>query len=426
MPESKRKDSEPVLHSSASSSKIDWWTMFTDPKFLASPYAELNRIREIAPIQKDPVSGVYFVLGHPEFRRMATAPEMGRDTRLWSNGWSSPENSRNDPLSYELFSTFQPQMTNANPPDHRRMRDVYEKAFRQTDLQVFRPMIEEECRALAEAVPGDTPLDFMEAVANPLARNVSRKAFQIPVELDEDLTRWVAALSLVGNIMMSADQKRDALTALTEFRCYLRERIATGIDDPGDGFVGLTMTALADGVMDEDEGLNNLVTLISGGIAIATLVGNGLLALLRHPDQFEKLRQHRELLRPAIEEMLRYEPGGSFILRVAIEDYRCGEVLIPAGSLAIGLVAATGRDPRTFEQPDRFEIARKANPHIVFGAGAHICIGKALVRMTAMALFETLMDRFERIDLAGDPVWWTHRSDQHGLHTLPVKLGNAR
>lgn len=425
MSEANLSDRQGKAPSSASSSSVDWWTMFSDPAFLACPYRELNRIRDTAPVHFDPVSGVYFVLGHPEFRQMATACEMGRDTRLWSKGWSSAENRRADPLSYELFSTFQPQMTNANPPDHRRMRNVYERAFRQTDLQTFVPMIEAECARLVGAMPEGTPFDFMERVANPLARVVSRRMFDIPEDLDEDLARWVAALSLVGNIMMSPDEKQDALTALTEFRNYLRQRIASGVDTPGEGFVGLTLSAHADGAMDEDECLNNLVTLISGGIAIATLVGNGLLALLHHPNEFARLRQDRSLLRPAIEEMLRYEPGGSFILRVAIEDVTCGGVPIPAGTLAIGLVAAIGRDPRIFEDPDRFDVSRTANPHMVFGAGPHICIGKALVRMTATALFETLMNRFEHIELAGDPFWWTHRSDQHGLNALPVRTGNA-
>jgi len=411
---------------SSPASPVDWWALFADPDFLSSPYEELKRIRELAPVHFDAVSGVYFILGHNEFRRMAMAPEMGRDTRLWTDGWNSPENRKKDPLSYELFSAFQPQMTNANPPDHRRMRDVYEKAFRQTDLEAYLPMIEAECERLLDGLPPNTPVDFMEAVANPLARSIARIAFQIPPEMEEQVAGWVAALSLIGNIMMTPQQKKDALTALHGFKAYLRDRITSGNDRPGEGFVGLALAAYADGTMDEDESLNNLVTLIAGGTAIATLLGNGMLTLLRHPAQFEKLRSNRSLLRPAIEEMLRFEPGGSFIIRVAIRDFRCGDVLIPTGSLAVGLVAATSRDPECFPDPDAFDIARQPNPHTVFGVGPHICIGKALVRMTAGAAFAALFDRFGRIELAGEPVWWTHRSDQHGLHSLPLRLGPLR
>ncbi len=105
---------------------IPWWSLLTDPAFLRDPHPELRRIRALGPVHLDPASGVYFVLGHEEFRLMARAPELGRDTRLWTHGWSRPESQQRDPLSYELFSEFQRQMVNANPPDHGRMRAVYE------------------------------------------------------------------------------------------------------------------------------------------------------------------------------------------------------------------------------------------------------------------------------------------------------------
>jgi cytochrome P450 len=130
-------------------------------------------------------------------------------------------------------------------------------------------------------------------------------------------------------------------------------------------------------------------------------------------------------MRTAIEEMLRYEPGSSLIPRAGIEDFQCGEVHIPAGSLAIGLVGAINRDPARFENPDVFDIARQPNHHSAFGGGPHICIGKALARMTAQVAFNALMDRFQRIELAGAPVWWTDRSDQRGLESLPLRLGRA-
>lgn len=410
--------------SAAHASAVDWWKMLTAPDFLVDPYADLKRIRELAPVHHDAVYDVYFVLGHSEFRRMATAPEMGRDTRLWTNGWNSEESKRRDPLSYELFSDFQPQMTNVDKLEHRRMRGVYEMAFRQNDLKIYIPMIKEVCRDLLDSVPVGTPIDFMDAFANPLARRVTQNVFQISPEVDEQIADWVDAISLLGNILMSPEQKRDAQSALRSFKAYLRERLISGMDEPGKGFVGLTLAALADGLMDEEECLNNLVTLISGGTATATLLGNGMLTLLKHPVSLERLRANRDLLRPAIEEMLRYEPGGSYIVRVANQDYQCGDVCIPAGALAIGLVAAISRDPEPFEAPDVFDIARQSNPHHVFGGGAHICLGKALVRMTAEVAFATLLDRFEQIELAGEPVWWTHRSDQHGLHSLPLQLGN--
>jgi cytochrome P450 len=399
--------------------------MLTDPAYLSDPYAQLKRIRELGPVHHDAPSDVYFVLGHNELRLMAAAPEMGRDTRLWANGWNTPQNRLRDPAAYQLFNEFQPQMTNANPPDHRRMRDVYEKAFRPGDMARYLPMIEVECRQLLDAVPVDAPVDFMAAFADLLPRRISRNLFDIPAAMDEPVRAWVTALNKIANIIMTPDQKRDAHAALREFKVYLRDHLAARSGAPGDGFIGLALAASADGAMDEEESLNNLVTLVSGGSATPTLLGNGMLTLLRHPEQFARLRANRALLPSAIEEMLRYEPGGSLLLRVAIRDFQCGDVLIPAGALAIGLVGAANRDPARFDDPDVFDIGRQPNSHAAFGGGPHICIGKALIRMTAQTAFTALMDRFPRIELAGEPVWWTDRSDQRGLTALPVQLGQA-
>jgi hypothetical protein len=402
---------------------INWWGMLTDPAYLADPHAELKRIRELGPVHYDAASDIYFVLGHSEFRLMAMAPEMGRDTRLWTNGWNRPEAKQRDKLSYDLFSEFQRQMVNANPPDHRRMRDVYEKAFGPSKMAQLVPMIEAECRQLLGALPVDASVDFMTAFANHLPLRVSRNLFEIPPDMDRQLAQWNTALIKIGDIMMGPDQKREALTALRDYKDYLRGHLASRREGPADGFIGLARAAMADGTMDEEETLNNLLGLVSGNETTVTLLGNGLLTLLRHPDQFSRLRSNPNLIRSAIEEMLRYEPSINFILRVAIKDFQCGTFRIPAGSLAIGLVGAINRDPARFDDADVFDIARQPNAQSIFGGGPHVCIGAALARLEAQVGFNALMQRYPRIELAGEPVWWVDRTNQRGLQALPVRLG---
>jgi len=402
---------------------IDWWTLLTDPEFLKNPYPELNRIRELAPIHYDASSGIYFILSYRPFSEMATTPQMGRDTTFWSNGWSSPENKLRDPLTYELFTEFQPQMINANAPDHRRMRGVFEKAFRPASIANYLPLIESECKRLLDAIPLNTPFDFMTAFANPLPHRISLKLFDIPEEMDEPIAQWIAALSWLGNIIVTPEQKQEAQKAQREFKDYVRGHLATCSKNPGEGFIGLALAAEAQGIMTDEETLNNVVMLISGSRTSLTILGNGLLTLLKHPDQFNKLRANRDLMRTAIEEMFRYEPGSSLIPRAGITDFQCGDTLIPAGALAICLVGAINRDPERFDHPDVFDVARQPKANSAFGGGAHICIGKALARMTAHVAFNAIMDRFDRIELAGEPVWWTDRSDQRGLASLPLMFG---
>lgn len=404
---------------------IEWWSLLTDPSFLRNPYPELNRIRDLSPIHFDAETGIYFVLGHREFGQMARSKEMGRDIRLWTNSWSSPENKQRDPAAYELFREFQPQMINVNPPDHRRMRGIYEKAFRPANMAQFLPMIERECRQLLDEIPADTPIDFMTSFANLLPHRVSRNLFEISPEMDDQLGKWIAALSWIGNIIMTPEQKQEAHVAQHEFKAYVKKHLASRQGDPGEGFIGMSIAAFTESAMDEEETLNNVVMLISGSRTTLTLLGNGMLALLQNPDQFELLRANRTLLNSAIEEMLRYEPGSSIIPRAAINDFQCGDVYFPAGTLAIGLVGAINRDPAAFENPNLFDITRQPNFHFVFGGGPHICIGKALARMTAQVAFTQLMDRFPAIELAGKPEWWVDRSDQRGLVSLPLQLSPA-
>ncbi|WP_346898831.1 cytochrome P450 [uncultured Roseibium sp.] len=404
---------------------IDWWTMLTDPDYLKNPYPELSRIRDLAPIHYDAVSGIYFVMGHKEFASMAKTEAMGRDTLYWANGWNSPENRKNDPETYELFVDFQPQMINANPPDHRRMRGVYDRAFRPKDMARYLPMIRQECDKLLDTLPVGEPFDFMAAFGNPLPHRISLKLFEIPEDMEETIAGWISDLSWLGNIVMTPEQKRNVKKSNHEFKEYVRGHLDRLRKNPGDGLISLALAAAENGTMDEEETLNNVVMLIAGSKTTLTLLGNGLVTLLKNPAEFEKLRADRSLMPRAIEEMLRYEPGSSIIPRAGVEDFQLGDVLIPAGALAIGLVGSINRDPARFEDPNKFDITRKPNHHSSFGGGAHICIGKALARMTTEVAFNAMMDRFGKIELAGEAEWWTDRSDQRGLWSLPLKLTAA-
>ncbi|WP_430435880.1 cytochrome P450 [Oceanibaculum nanhaiense] len=120
---------------------------------------------------------------------------------------------------------------------------------------------------------------------------------------------------------------------------------------------------------------------------------------------------------------MRCEPGGNMILRVAIEDYPVGETVIPAGAPVIGLIGAANRDPRRFERPDDFDVGRRPNAHLTFGGGVHVCIGAPLARLEGRIAFNSLLDRYPHMELAGEPEWRLDRLNARGLATLPVKLG---
>lgn len=405
---------------------IDWWSILTDRAFLENPYDELKRLQALGPVHLDEASGVYFVLGHRAFLKVAKSSELGRDTRHWKNGWTAPDYRVHDPVGYRLFSEFQPQMINCDGAEHARMRKVYEPAFRSQAVRDVGALVEAEAAQLLDAMPREGTVDFIEAFAGPLPLRVLCKLFDIPQSLDETVARWSASLIRIGDILMTPDQKSEALEALTEFKAFLREHVAARRARPGDSLMDLAIRAHDDGTLDEEETLTNLVSmLVAGHETTVTLIGNGLLLLLRHPGEMARLRADRNLLRTAIEEFLRMEPGGNMILRVAREDVEVEGTLIPAGAPVLGLVGAINRDPARFERADEVDIGRPANAQLTFGSGPHVCIGAPLARLEAHVAFSALLDRYGSIELAGEPEWRLDRLNARGLGCLPVRVGGA-
>ena len=417
------------LHSSAVAREepaVDWWRLLSDPAFLENPYPELARLRALAPVHLDASSGVYFILGHREFARVSKSSAMGRDTRLWANGWTAPDYAREDPVGYRLYSAFQPQMINSDPPDHGRMRGVYEPAFHPQAVAALEPMIRDEAARLVADMPEAGVVEMVEGFAGPLPLRVLRNLFDMPASMDADIARWSAVLIKIGDIMMTPEQKRAALDALEAFKAFLRGHLAARRGCPHAGLIGRVLTAEADGVLDEEETLTNLVSmLIAGHETTVTLIGNGLLLLLQNPGEMARLRAERGLMRTAIEEFLRVEPGGNMILRVAREEMEVAGWRIPAGAPVVGLIGAVNRDPLRFSEPDMFDIGRTANAHATFGGGIHFCVGAPLARLEARIAFNALLDRFPEMALGGRAEWRLDRINARGLARLPVRIGAA-
>ncbi len=393
---------------------------------MKNPYAKLARLREQGAVHFDEASGVYFVLGHSAFARVSKSTAMGRDTRHWTNGWTHPDYRKDDPVGYKLFSDFQPQMINCDGADHRRMRKVYEPAFRSQAMMPIIDMIEEEAQILLDALPEEGTFDFIKSFAGPLPLNILCRMGNIPREHNGLVGKWSETLIRIGDIFMSPEQKLEALEALTEFKAFLRDLLATRADARDESLIGLALRAHQDGTLNEEETLTNLISMmIAGHETTVTLIGNGMLLLLRNPAEMARLRKNPDLMRTAIEEFLRMEPGGNMILRVALEDFEVEGVRIRKGYPVIGLIGAINRDPGRFERPDELDIGRRANAQFTFGGGAHVCIGAPLARYEGQAAFSSFLNKYQSVELAGEPEWRLDRINARGLGSLPVRVGQA-
>lgn len=402
----------------------DWWPMLTDPGFLENPYPQLRRLQEQGPIHLDAQSGIYFVLGHEAFAQVAKAPQIGRDTRYWTPGWNSDEYRERDPVGHALYSGIQPQMINVDGADHKRMRGMWEDSFKATAIRDLTPMVQAEADRLLSRLPDTGEIDIIRDFAGPMPLRVLGKLLNLPESQDENIHRWSEALIRVADVVISQEEKQQALDALTACKDFLRGFLAERRAAGDTSLTSVILRAQDEGVLDEDETLVNMVSmLIAGHETTVTLIGNGLLLLLQNPGEMERLRADRSLVRGAVEEFLRCEPGGNMILRVAREDVEICGIPIPAGSPLLGMIGAVNRDPARFDDPDRVDVGRVANPHFTFGGGVHFCLGAPLARLEGLVAFNALLDRWPSITLAGKARWRVDRLNARGLATLPVRVG---
>lgn len=404
----------------------DWWTMLTDRAFLENPYPQLRPLQEQGPIHLDTRSGIYFVLGHAAFAAICNSPKIGRDTRHWKNGWNNEEFRARDPVGYRLYKDVQPQMINCDGADHQRMRGMWVPSFKAQAIKDLTPMIQAEAGRLLGALPDEGEIDIIKGFAGPMPLRVLCNLFNVPAAKDDDIRRWSEGLIRIADVVIADAEKQQALDALGSFKDYLRALFAERRAHPDDSMLNIILRAQDDGVLNEEEALVNMVSmLIAGHETTVTLIGNGLLLLLRNPEQMARLRADRSLVRSAVEEFLRCEPGGNMILRVAREDAEICGTRIPAGAPIIGMIGAINRDPARFERPDEVDVGRTGNLHFTFGGGPHFCLGAPLAREEAVVAFNALLDRWPSIALAGKAEWRTDRLNARGLRTLPVKVGGA-
>lgn len=404
---------------------VDLSMMMLDPAFRRDPHPALRAVRDAGPVQQSRSTGIYFVLGHPEGVFVQRSSKLGRDLRLWKSpfNWSSPERRERDPIGFRMFSEIQPQMFNSNPPDHRRMRSVFQHAFTPPKVAQMRQVVEREAERLIAALPARGTVDLMQCLAGPLPVRVIGGLFGVPEADAERLVCWSEAQVHTLEPTIRRPQQEAALQAMLEFKAYLQQLVDERRARPGDGLIDHVIAAEAvEGGLSSDELLTNLQSmLVAGHETTTSLIGNGTLALLRHPSEFARLRTDPGLFPTAIEELLRFEPPGNINARVAIEDVEVGAALIPQGSMLIVLLAAVNRDPSVFAEPDRLDVARDPNPHQTFGGGMHHCIGAPLARLEAEVAFRQLLSRYRHIELAGDAVWHD-RINLRGLTMLPLRV----
>ncbi len=334
------------------------------------------------------------------------------------------------PLIEERIDVFgsAPRVVFSDPPVHTRLRRLVSRAFTPRRIRELEPRIREFAGSLLDRAAARGGLDAMADLANPLPVMVIAHMLGVPPEHYPMFKRWSDTVIESDNTppgMPLPQEVRDAFTAL---RGYFIAEIEKRRRNPGDDLVSVLVAAHEDSeeTLSEEELIAFVVILLLAGNETTTnLIGNGMLALTRHPGELERLRRQPELTPSAIEEMLRYDGPVQSTVRHIRQDTEVAGTMVPAGTMIFVLLAAANRDPAQFPDPDRFDIARSPNDHLAFGEGIHFCIGAPLARMEGAIAIGSLLERFKRVRPAASeaPLKYKGSFFLRGLASLPIEVG---
>ncbi|WP_158621355.1 cytochrome P450 [Streptomyces triticirhizae] len=313
-----------------------------------------------------------------------------------------------------------------NPPDHTRLRKLASYAFTAKAVRGMRPRIEGMVSSLADRLQEAGSLDYMKEFAYPLPAMATGTMLGLPEADLPHLQDPMRAFQDVYELGLTAEDLAacDAGAAITD--AYFTDLVNERRAKPGDDLLSALIAAKdGDDRLTQGELIGMCNLLFGAGFETTTnLLGNGLFALLSHPEQMARLRAEPELIPGAVEEMLRFDSPTQLVNRVVDEALEIGGTLIPAGASVIGLVGSAHRDARRYTDPDVFDVTRQEASVLSFSSGIHYCLGAGLARVEAQVAFTTLLTRFPRLRLDADfdEVRFRPRLTLRGLESLPIAV----
>ena len=394
------------------------------PEFKADPYPFYARLRA-----ESPVFQVELPTRQPAWliTRYDDVAALLKDERFVKDKGNalSPEQAGKQPWVPGLFKPLARNMLDVDPPDHTRLRQLVHKAFTPRLVERLRERVQGLTEELIAAAEPRGRMDLIAEYALPIPTTIIAEMLGVPASDRHRFHRW-------SKVIVASDPSGwrmvRAIPSAIAFLRYIRKLVKARRSSPRDDLVTALVQAEDEGArLNEDELVSMVfLLLIAGHETTVNLIGNGMLALLGHPDQIKRLREEPGLIEGGVEELLRFDgPLEMATERYAREDVEVAGTVIRRGELVHAVLASANRDERQFPDPDRLDLSRDPNRHLAFGFGVHYCLGAPLARLEGRIAIGTLVNRFPNLRIARRPLRWRRGLVLRGLAALPVELSAA-
>ena len=427
----------------------------------ANPYPFYAQLRAHDPVHWDEEMGFWVLTCYDDVASLYTDERFSRAQGLMRGFQRLPDSHKK--IAEPVYHSFSKTIFYADPPYHTHLRGLMNHAFTPRRVERMRPYVQKIVDDLLDAAQAKGGMDIVHDLAYPLPVMVIAELLGLPASDRLRFKQWSDDLfAILGTVRHKSRRLLErAAQSLEEMTVYVRDLSRKRREEPDDDLLSALLAMTEDeelscphphssvspfdaalpvrisphaageripereaaSTLTEEELVANVNILLSTGHETTThLIGNGILALLQHPDQMQKLRRDPSLLPAAIEEILRYDNPVQITYRAALEDAEINGRLIRKGDLVNTILGAANRDPIRFADPDRFDITRNEGRHLSFGLGIHFCIGAPLVRLEAEIAFAAVLRRIPKLALAAETLEWQEHPIFRGLKSLPVGI----
>ena len=395
-------------------------------EFLRNPYPIYEQLRVHDPIHWSAENNYWIITRYADIVTQVQNDKLSSN-RIGAHAGRMPVEAKE--YFRPFFKAVGSWMLMIDPPDHTRLRGLVIKAFTPGVVENMRSLVQKLVDEMLARVRAQGRMDIMNDLANPLPATVIAEMLGVPGADQQQFKAWSDDIAMGLGAIDSARTKEElfslydlAQKSFLALASYFREKVAELRDKPQENLLSALIQAEEQGDrLSEDELFANCVLLMIAGHETTTnLIGNGVLALLRNPDQKENLARSPDTIISAVEELLRYDSPVQKMGRIAMADIQIEGKQIKQGDLVCVSYAAGNRDPEQFVTPERLDILRKPNRHLAFGHGLHYCVGAALARLEAQIAINTILSSLPKLRLETEDLEWNRNLTLRGLKALPV------